>query len=467
MTRLAAGCLVACAACSGPAKPPLADLPKTVAPMVVPPAPLEPAMPPYGARDAAGRPDGEWAFDCDGIAQGCHAWFEHGVQVMWSRVTGGERFVIDARDGGWRWQWWSGDVLRGQAGLPFEPAAWTPGETVQFPATSPPPQGPCSGPFMVRDANGALSSDGTCDGGQWTEWRTYDPFTGRVTSASRRDADGSDSQSFDATGKLASRVQVDNGLETSETWYPDGTPWSRYVRKDSTPIENRTWYPDGTPMEVDVTTGRDRTDRRYTTTGVMIAESTWTDGAPNGTWRSWYPSGAKRSSVHYRPTATPGPVTVWDRRGKKLATADLGAQRWSDGKKRGTHIAAARITGGQDRVGIDGGKDCRATDKPCVRELAATVFSPIMCLYPNLDDPLWVWRGTIRVTVGFERNGASGITAARDTDGLPPGVLECLNVGGVPREFSQHVEVTVDVDLLIAPEVPKALMPRPELDDPL
>src|SRR5262249_31080671 len=153
-------------------------------------------------------------------------------QVMWSLGGAGERYVIEARDGGWRWQWWTGNVLRGQAGLAFAPPAWTPGETVAFPSYSPPTQDGCAGAFMIRDPNGGLVSDGTCDNAQWTRWTTYDPL-GHVTSVSHRDADSSDSQSFDTNGVLVSRTQVDGMVETDETWYPDGTPQGRYVRRDA------------------------------------------------------------------------------------------------------------------------------------------------------------------------------------------------------------------------------------------
>lgn len=457
--------LIGLVACGGaPPKPPVVP---EVAPMVRPAPALEPALPAYGARDAKGQADGEWLFDCDGVAQGCRAWYEHGAQVLWGRTVGTDRYLIEALDGGWRWQWWSGNVLRGQAGLAFEPPRWTPGEIVAFPGYAAPPQGSgCAGPFVLRDPNGAVVSDGTCENAQWTEWNSYDAL-GHKIAINRRDGDSSDSQSLDADGRVLSRVQIASGTETDEVWSPDGTPQSRLVRTGTAVLENRTWYADGTPAQVDVTTGRDRVDRRYAPTGVLVAEATYRDGMPRGTWRTWYATGAKRSSVKYRADGSAGPLTLWQRSGKKVATANLAARTWSDGSHHGTRVAAVRVADGDDRVGIDGMNDCRATDKKCVRTLVAVVFSPLGCVYPTPDDPLSIWRGRIELTLGFDRTGVAGVTAVRDGDGLPPAVLDCFtgSFGAPGHVFQQHVDLVLDVDTLTEPSPPPPMLPKPDIPD--
>jgi len=244
------------------------------------------------------------------------------------------------------------------------------------------------------------------------------------------------------------------------------------VRGAGAVLENKSWYADGTPAMVDVTTGADRIDRRYSPKGALIAEAHYRDGTPSGTWRTWYRNGAKRTSMKYRADGSPGPLTVWQRSGKKVATANLAARTWSDGAHRGTRVVSVRVADDdEDRIGINGLQDCRATDKKCVRTLVDSVFSPLGCLYPTPDDPLAVWRGRISVTVGFDHTGFAGVTAVHDGDGLPQPVLDCMTGFGAPvRAFQQHVDIVLDVDTLTEPSPPPPLRPMPSLDtggDPL
>src|SRR5262245_36763806 len=151
--------VLAIAACSGPGGR-VAPLGERVGAIPEPPpavAPLGEIRSAIGELDADGRRDGDWALDCDGVALGCKAWYEHGHQVQWARTIGIQRYVIDELDGGWRWQLWEGDRLSQQGGLAFAPTEWTPDAPAKFEDQLGPPQGrACAGPWWVRRADGTI-----------------------------------------------------------------------------------------------------------------------------------------------------------------------------------------------------------------------------------------------------------------------------------------------------------------------
>jgi hypothetical protein len=449
MSRVAVVGLCA-AACAGAARPAIVDV--EVGEMVRSPDPMLPLMPPYGERDALGRPHGDWAFDCDANAMMCRGWFEHGTQVQWAKVvpSTGERYVIDAEGGGWRWRYWSRDVLRAEAGLAIAPEPWVPGDHVDFAWITPPITGACMGPFAIREPDGTVSADGTCDAAKWIEWTTY--VRGRPTSIQRRSRDLAeyDTQVFDDSGRLVGRTRLEAGVETDEEWYADGTPRHRRVR-DGFIDERRTWYADGARAEEDLAEHGNRALRRYTPAGVLVAEATWFERLRVGTWRTWYESGKRRSEVRFADDGTPiGTLVVWSPRGARVGEADLEAETWTAGAV-GTRVIGARAPRGTARVELDGFPGCKRGDAPCLRQIASHVL-PASCLATDKSDPMSVWRGRVELAIGFDRDGSSGVVAIRDSGGISRDIQDCLLATASDRQrvgFAQELYVEVDVDLLV------------------
>jgi hypothetical protein len=425
-----------CAACSGAARP--------VAERAVP-------APPHGERDAAGRPHGDWSFDCDGDAMTCRGWFEHGTQVQWAKLVPGtaDRYVVDAIDGGWRWQYWSGDILRGEGGLAVAPVAWTPGEPVEFAYVTPPQQGACSGPFFARGLDGTFTESGTCAGARWVEQIAYDD-RGRPVSINRRSRNilEYDYQTLDSTGVVLTRSRFEGSVETEEAWYPDGRRRYRRMR-DGITSDHRAWYADGQLAEEDVTAeNHERTLRRFARDGTLIAEASWFGGLPSGTWRTWYDTGKRRSTVRFADTGEPsGALVVWTPGGALAGEADLATLRWIRRGGRGTRVVKARPPRGTDRTEIDGFPSCQATDALCLRRLATALFD-LTCLQPSPDDPLTVWSGRVELTLGVDRTGAAGVIAIGDAGGLARAYQDCLTATASQLGVAHELELVVDVDLL-------------------
>jgi YD repeat-containing protein len=450
--------MLSVAACGGaPAVAPRPTTPPEHRPVVAA-APAVVTLP-ANPVDEAGLPHGLWVVDCDGVEEGCRGWFEHGVQVQWALIEGVDRYVIDAIDGGWRWQWWSGDRLRQEAGLAVAPAPWATSGVTFGELMEAPTEGACAGRFRNLREDGRVESSGVCDGTRWIEWSAYDA-EGRERVRTRRDGTRTEVEQWDPAGKRVARTITDGTDEASELW-SDGTLIRKTLSRDGVVVENRGWDRDGQRTEEDVTTGADRRLRRWSETGQLVASATWHAGKRTGWVRTWYDSGRRRTAVQLDAKGKPkGPMIVWDPRGKKVAEAALDRGQWMGPKaRRGTWVVSVRPVPPTTTIPPRFEPTCNVADPVCVRDLLPAAYDPLGCLRPRLGDPLAVWRGRATIRLGIDAAGTTVVVAIPDAGGLTPDHRRCLLSSA--REASQQVDIELQLDLLVGKMDP----PPPPITD--
>jgi hypothetical protein len=406
--------------------------------------------PEYGDYDEHARPDGEWVFNGSGFENCCRAWFEHGIQVQWVGISGTERYVVDALDGGWRWQWWSASILRAEAGLAFAPMPWKPGEHVEFPYYEWPVNGACAGPFRMYDERGALRSVGTCAMGKMTEQIDYDDL-GHVATITLRASQTNDSDTqYYAAGTMIGRYRIVGERAINEAWAADGTPLLYEVADGGNTIERRTWFADGGERDVDVTTAGRRERREYSARGRLLGEATWRDDTPTGTWRTWYTNGKPRSEVTFAG-GEPSPLVVWNAQGRAIGEGDLANGVWTGrGLGSPSRVVAARAPRDIKTLELDGMDPCAATDAACLRELANRLVFPRACLHGGSEDMFAIWRGRLTLRIRFDRFGATALIAIPEPGALTQTQRECLGARETDTDVDlpQQIDVDLEVDTL-------------------